>query len=881
MTGLPFADISSFAGPPSDIELSDLFSSTQPSLQQSSPTPGGSRTTGSPVSQSGQQTSAASQSESSAAPSPPSASSSRKRVRPKIALAPDQPPTARGNDRIRVYVACHECRARKIRCDGAKPMCIQCQKRPPESGACSYDAAPNRKGHDRRGRGAGQGARGGKVTKKRRTAAFTSGEAEPSPFESAHESHSSSAEDEEEPVRPANPGSALPPADSDDNGWQEDLLNAQLDELLEYDPFDINNPELFQVPTSVTPTSQHSPSSHGGESDPDQTIPPRPSPQFARETWWDALVAFYVSERNHGIDPQAIVLTNDQRNGALRHMVSDLRAMFQSSASWLGFIHLPRFFENLLDPARRAEMQPSVLLSALALGTLTQSSDIEKGERGRQRALKLLDMAHGALQSSLVTGWVDVGLAQAACLILYFELNAHPAATWDRMQSAILLLDSLVRLFSLTSLDADCQRVGATSFPLTAPNNCYTNPSAATSGVYAGQPHAGTGLPPHPSGQTPYPPPNPHAFGTLHHTHNAVVINPVTLPSFIPATAINSASTTDGSPHGERACDCARFSLGRNWPSVRDFAPSWSTTLMWPLGMTEAEFRKEECRRLVWGCVAMIANLNAYASVTPNGIASTGRMFVKESENFALLTPSETLARLGTPIQADDVWTLSIRAMLLLHSCLRARASNTMSGAQRAEFAVRAWLEVDDLERQMKRHTCGMASNYGFQSTEMLFSLRLCVSYEFQRFIPQITTTGSLLFYRDKAEAWLRHVSEGVDIVWEGLRAGQLGHKDLDHRKSLFIYWYLAGIRKCLVLWETDPTLDLALSIACKAASHLEYLLLFWPSIRVRQIWQDMRYGLVQACIKAGMPPPSAAIPRTIPKNDSLPTASQLAGASS
>ena len=36
------------------------------------------------------------------------AAANRKRIRPKIDLAPGQPPTARGNPRIRVFVACYQ-----------------------------------------------------------------------------------------------------------------------------------------------------------------------------------------------------------------------------------------------------------------------------------------------------------------------------------------------------------------------------------------------------------------------------------------------------------------------------------------------------------------------------------------------------------------------------------------------------------------------------------------------------------------------------------------------------------------------------------------------------------------------------------------------------
>lgn len=48
---------------------------------------------------------------------------------------------------------------------------MQCQKRPPTSGACSYDAAPNRKGHDRRGKGTSRSAPGPSAAKRRRTGA--------------------------------------------------------------------------------------------------------------------------------------------------------------------------------------------------------------------------------------------------------------------------------------------------------------------------------------------------------------------------------------------------------------------------------------------------------------------------------------------------------------------------------------------------------------------------------------------------------------------------------------------------------------------------------------------------------------------------------------
>lgn len=66
---------------------------------------------------------------------------------PSMPLAPDQPPTTQGKPRTRVYVACLQCRSRKIRCDGAKPTCHNCTRR---SSECKYDAVPKRRGPDKK-----------------------------------------------------------------------------------------------------------------------------------------------------------------------------------------------------------------------------------------------------------------------------------------------------------------------------------------------------------------------------------------------------------------------------------------------------------------------------------------------------------------------------------------------------------------------------------------------------------------------------------------------------------------------------------------------------------------------------------------------------------
>ena len=103
---------------------------------------------------------------------------------------------------------------------------------------------------------------------------------------------------------------------------------------------------------------------------------------------------------------------------------------------------------------------------------------------------------------------------------------------------------------------------------------------------------------------------------------------------------------------------------------------------------------------------------------------------------------------------ASNLWALYLRTMMLLHKCVGMRIDPAVSDADHANFALYAWIEIDATERALDGQTCLLERNLGFQAREMLFSARMCISHEFQRFIPQITTHGNRLFYRDKAERW-------------------------------------------------------------------------------------------------------------------------------
>ncbi|KAH9942321.1 uncharacterized protein BXZ73DRAFT_97734 [Epithele typhae] len=762
----------------------------------------------------------------------------RKRVRSKVELAPGQPPTARGNPRIRVFVACYQCRARKVRCDGAKPVCCNCEKRPNGADPCSYDKGPNRKGPDkgRRSRGATATAPAPAPDRAEKQPARPKPPArpaspQPESVSSPSESDAQSRINEEDPFVEGLP--------LDDDVAMLDLGEEMVWEHRDPMLFDANmynnmlitDPQLSMTLPWESGQNVDQSGANETEDEPTDEFARPPSSRYARDSWWDALLGFYNQEFGSPEDRLAIVLSQQQRSSAMRLIVRDLRVMFHSSPCWISFIHIPRFFDTLFSPIRRHSMQPSFLL---------------------------------------VSGWVDIGLAQAALLIANFEMQSHPRQTIERSNSSLLLLDSLVRLFGLSQLDASVKTKGSSPFVVTSGGGRTANP-AATLGLitpgprydsYINAPATSHGhFPRSPtSAEDPY-----HFLRSLAH------------PSY---TAGSTPAT--GLPRG---CTCRSYSLGR-------------LTTMWPEGMPEAEFLREEARRLVWASVMVVSNRTAYTCSTPASLRlGHSKLFVTEPETVrpSVLSPrprsrrrgpvltdarrpapavrapaaGEALARAGAQVDPDDMWSLALRTMLLLEVCQRVREDPTLGAAERAHHGVQAWLEIDDIEARLARHTCDMDSSFGFQGREMLFLLRLLTSYDFQRFIPQITTTGRL-FYRDKAMSWLRYITAVAKYINRAINDPR-PKMAKDHRKSMLLFWYIANVKRAMSLWEADPELTAALTVACQFSEFVEHWMLLWPPGRVRFAWQDLRYKLIDACRTAELPPPATTLPRRPRRRDVSP----------
>lgn len=156
-------------------------------------------------------------------------------------------------------------------------------------------------------------------------------------------------------------------------------------------------------------------------------ITSEPSLDFTRKTWWDSLLTMYTSSSPSAQLPS---LTLSQRQQAAGHVTNDLRFLFRISNYWFTFINLPNFLASYYNAESRDRMQPALLPALLAIATFFQSSEAGFGKEGREKALRLRDVAQGALEASLNARWIDEELAQAAWVSRYLQTIQGEADRW-------------------------------------------------------------------------------------------------------------------------------------------------------------------------------------------------------------------------------------------------------------------------------------------------------------------------------------------------------------------------------------------------------------------------------------------------------------------
>jgi len=358
-------------------------------------------------------------------------------------------------------------RNRKVRCDGAKPACYNCEHRATGDHTCTYDSIPKRRGPDRTPGSRQRVTRDGVSTPAVR----------PSRSRRKQLSQEDSGTDNGPEVSPLNSApqlldllttsSALVPPTLQSLSPSTDHTSSPIEyshkfqpqgyiptpeisspEESYYAPRHISRPRVSSI-ASVTNTYVPSPTEvrisgrvHSNYSveaiySPATSSPPhfasyqsndndsdnpndnvnfvvQPTLDFNRKTWWDSLLSLYTGPG----DPVLGAVTNTQREQAAHRITQDIRFLFKATNYWFSFFHVPTFFSTFFEPKKRDTMQPSLVLAILAVSTFFQSSEVGMKQRGREFAIRLRNEAQGALEASYNLGWLDETLAQAAWVII-------------------------------------------------------------------------------------------------------------------------------------------------------------------------------------------------------------------------------------------------------------------------------------------------------------------------------------------------------------------------------------------------------------------------------------------------------------------------------
>jgi len=207
---------------------------------------------------------------------------------------------------------------------------------------------------------------------------------------------------------------------------------------------------------------------------------------------------------------------------------------------------------------------------------------------------------------------------------------------------------------------------------------------------------------------------------------------PETTPPIVPRPW--GASPTSSTTPTPDACGCIDQTLGHRWPLAATTVPSWVSTPGWPDGLPESEIQKEECRRLIWSSIQLLAAYNSYSvargtqvvkfalckASNVSSVCKRLRMFQTNllKPQYAFLLPGEIAVG---PRARDTVWNIYFRAMVLWNGCIGMRGEVNVSDSVQAKYAMTTWMESCELDDLLDKHTCDTERAFIFIGREYLY----------------------------------------------------------------------------------------------------------------------------------------------------------------
>lgn len=205
------------------------------------------------------------------------------------------------------------------------------------------------------------------------------------------------------------------------------------------------------------------------------------------------------------------------------------------------------------------------------------------------------------------------------------------------MASATFQLDNIIHVLGLTKVDADSEG--------TAPRFVEGSPPVMgrQRGTRAASPerllHSEGGRPGERAGKYIQYHSTPHPTPFDSHRDLSVTTTTTTTTTSSPTslTAPRSQTTTTTTTTTTKQCACTSISMS-SAPDQARSTPLWLMTPKWEVGASEAEYRREEARRLVWSAMTLIGGDLAARAARGEEISD---LWVTRVEEFRLAYPGE------------------------------------------------------------------------------------------------------------------------------------------------------------------------------------------------------------------------------------------------
>ncbi|KAI6021518.1 hypothetical protein BKA83DRAFT_4283107 [Pisolithus microcarpus] len=470
------------------------------------------------------------------------------------------------------------------------------------------------------------------------------------------------------------------------------------------------------------------------------------------------------------------------------------------------------------------------------------AGEMALGTAGRDRAAWLSDQAQASLEASWSSQSIDLNLARAALMLAVYESSAHPLYTPERERKSLLHLDHIIRSLGLAFMDSN-------------------EPDVSTF-----------------------------------------------TPNTVPAAhrRIFSATGKDDLHSHPSASKCTCTPSPSNLTMMSDpNLPSWSYTPPCNPLWTPEEVDKEDCRRLCWSALSLVA------SYTSRCIASRkepSEFFMTDPSNFRLLFPGEASERGPSDLKAqspkDSIWALYCRSMLLWNFCTTRLRQNTFTSDETSDVALQAWREAQAIHDTLDSHRCGLDMNLLYMCREYVYNIQILITSTLQRFVPQYQIGAVPLklniFHLDStvlepatyfpSAGNMRNNGVSLDIIFvrgsvptlppvchlgyfvgrvrTSMKQLQDGCSDVFARRPFQVTWLASQISMCLLLWENDQSLIEALEVAKDILAPLELLNAIWPCpIHATKL----RKKVISICHSINIPLPN-------PSNSSFPISPRARG---